>query len=367
MKEDITKILACPVCLNSLKLEAYQSKDEVVEGVLQCSRCDREYPVKEKIPRLIPGTSSKYSNDLSVERERWQKRGKAIKEETMEKYLEVRDANINYHDVAADTYEEDVEESIHQNQFNQKRIEKIISDLSQKAKNDYFLDIGCGTGNLPKFGQKYFKNAIGIDVSVGMLRIAKERSYEVIQADASFLPFKENIFDTISVFSVLHHLYDYTPFLSEASRILKSQGFLYTDWDPQKRPKIDENRLNWRAFKLLKFSLKPLKGLVSKINSLPQSEGINLREIRPETKKLYEIAEYHNLGLGRKKRGIDFDKLKRALRQNNFTNVQPTFHWEGKTISQLSIFLKIGTFFLKFQGYPLERFMENIMIIAQKK
>jgi len=36
-------------------------------------------------------------------------------------------------------------------------------------------------------------------------------------------------------------------------------------------------------------------------------------------------------------------------------------------LNQLTFFSKIRFFFLKFQDYPVEQFMENLMAIAKKK
>jgi len=343
MKLENIKIIACPNCLNSpLEKELFeQNSDEIIEGNLYCSICKEKFPIEDGIPRMLPGIS-KFDK----------------------KHQEVIKANLKYHDIAAETYEYDVEEAMHQNEFNQKRIEKIIKELSKKTENSYFLDAGCGTGNLLKYGKNYFKKAIGIDVSINMLKIAKERGYEVLQADALCLPFKPNVFNAVSIFSVLHHLYDYEFFFSGASRVLKSGGFLYTDWDPLRQPKIDETKISWQIFKLIRFFGKPLKNFLSKAK---KPKGINLRDIKPELRNLYDLAEYHNLALKEEERGIDANQLEKILVQNGFTDIQSTFHWAGKSRNQLPISLKMRFFFLKFQKQSLEHFMENIMMIAKKK
>lgn len=43
--KSLLKILACPLCKADLKLE----KDK-----LKCSKCGKEYPIKEGIPILLP-------------------------------------------------------------------------------------------------------------------------------------------------------------------------------------------------------------------------------------------------------------------------------------------------------------------------
>lgn len=303
----------------------------------------------------------------------WRKLRRIGKKATR-KHLEVRQANITYHDIAAHTYEQDVEESGHQNKFNQERIEGIIRDLSQNCVGQRFLDIGCGTGNVLKFGKKYFQHAVGIDVSLNMLKLANARGMEVIQADALFLPFVANVFGVVSVFSVLHHVYDYPRIIRETARVLKKGGFLYSDWEPNKRPLtlIEKNRLSWKMYLLLSFSYRCLSFLAVRVRNpvkksvKKQNNYVNLRETMPEIREIYRLAEWHNLKPAME-RGIDFEAMRENLIANGFTDICPTFHEAGKLFSQLSLTHKIGLSFLSTSSdLPGERFMENIQIIARK-
>ena len=129
MKDYLVKVLSCPVCLDSplqLKISGQKNR-EVIDGILLCLSCGRKYPIEEKIPRMIPE-----DNENIIKKKAWQESTKATKgKEEMKKHFEVRQANIAYHDVAANTYEMDVIQSVHQNRFNQERIEGIIRDLSK--------------------------------------------------------------------------------------------------------------------------------------------------------------------------------------------------------------------------------------------
>lgn len=103
------------------------------------------------------------------------------------------------------------------------------------------------------------------------------------------------------------------------------------------------------------------------IRSRIGTEYINLRETMPETKEVYKLAEYHNLKL-QDERGIDFKGVKDTLIANGFMEVVPNYHWGGKSISQVFLDKRI---YLRLEelltGYPRERFMENIQIIARKE
>ena len=358
MKKYIIDVLACPLCLSSsLKPAIYtQSENEIIEGILKCSHCGEEYPIKEKIPRMIPSDSLE-SNDFAIE-----------KKDIIKKHQQVRNANITYHDIAADTYDEDEAVSVYQNKFNQDRIEKIIKDLSQRDGNDnsFFLDIGCGTGNILKFGEKYFQHAVGIDVSINMLKLANKRGMEVIQADSLFLPFKPNTFDAVSIFSVLHHIYDYSSIFVQIGRVLKKGGFLYSDWDPQKTPEM-EDKFSLRLCCFIFSALKKLK-LHRNISDteISKIEQVDFRKDHPEIKELYNLAEYHEKS---EKRGLDPSLIQTKLFKAGFRNVSIKGHWQGKSFKELKLDLLQRLEFKlksKLSKNIIDRFMENLMIIAQK-
>lgn len=365
MKPELVDILACPVCLASpLQLKvSRQQNGEVISGTLSCPSCGKEYPIEEKIPRMIPQSGEAATRKMAGHEV---EAVAADNKEVARKHYEVRQANIAYHDIAANIYEQDVGVSLSQNKFNQERVERVIRDLSQKGGGQRFLDIGCGTGNVLKFGKKYFQYAVGIDASVNMLKLANERGLEVIQADASFLPFTSDTFDVVSAFSVLHHIYDPSPVINEAGRVLDRQGILYSDWDPQKVPDLTSNP-SLRLVNLAFYYLKKLKlqKEISDSEILETSQG-NFRKDHPELKELYTLAEYHEQS---KERGLDPALLQRLLLDAGFKSVGIKNHWHGKSFEDLKLnFLQRLEFKLKskLSKQPIDRFMENIMIIAQK-
>jgi len=371
MRPQLVDILACPVCLGSpLQLRISSQQDgEVIDGMLSCPSCGREYTIKDKIPRIIPEES-----DIAMQERAWQEAEKVAgaERQIIEKHFEVRQANIDYHDIAADSYEQDVAESVHQNKFNQERIEGIIRDLSPKSSGQWFLDIGCGTGNVLKFGKEYFQHAVGIDASVNMLKLANERGMEVIQADALFLPFASNTFSVVSVFSVLHHIYDYFPVLTQIGRVLENGGFLYSDWDPNKRPPIhiSKEKLSGKIYYLLSFLYRTVNllknGLVYRHLVKQRSRYTDLREAMPEIKETYRLAEYHEQKPS-DERGIDFEAIKRQLILNEFIDIKPSFHCGGKSFSQLRLAEKLRIYCSSgLSGFPRETFMSNIQIMARK-
>src|SRR4030066_1339390 len=77
---------------------------------------------------------------------------------------------------------------------------KKIKDLLQVTDDDYFLDIGCGSGYL--LNQAVCKRGVGVDISDLMVRTAQKSCYHsktkfIVQSDAENLPFKDRSFNKI--------------------------------------------------------------------------------------------------------------------------------------------------------------------------
>ena len=101
-------------------------------------------------------------------------------------------------------------------------------------KNQYCLDVGCGSGygtyHLAKNG---VSRIIGIDISSKAIKFAKnhykEKNLEFIPMDALDLKFTNNSFDSVVSFDVLEHINErnQAKFIAEITRVLKSNGTAY--------------------------------------------------------------------------------------------------------------------------------------------
>jgi ubiquinone/menaquinone biosynthesis C-methylase UbiE len=116
----------------------------------------------------------------------------------------------------------------------------FITRLLELGVSGRVLDIGCGPGHIPLqlVTQKPELEVVGVDLSKSMLKIAEEHKavcahgdrVEFQVADAKGLDFPDDSFDTVCSNSILHHIPNPVPFLSEAWRVLKPGGiFLIRD------------------------------------------------------------------------------------------------------------------------------------------
>ncbi len=95
------------------------------------------------------------------------------------------------------------------------------------------LDVGCGTGQSLRIYRERAGLYVGIDLSLGALRLAAGRFGEAswMQADALRLPFRSGSFDVVAFSSVLHHIGDRGAALAEARRVLSPGGWAFA-FDP---------------------------------------------------------------------------------------------------------------------------------------
>jgi ubiquinone/menaquinone biosynthesis C-methylase UbiE len=84
---------------------------------------------------------------------------------------------------------------------NDDEAEKFVSNLEKKINlyNKYILDLCCGNGRLSKQLKKYTNKLICLDLSIRLLKIAKNKieNCSLVNADIQNLPLKSHTFDII--------------------------------------------------------------------------------------------------------------------------------------------------------------------------
>ena len=188
MKEKLLDLLACPTCGGDILL-AYASKyedKEIIDGVLTCRKCSREYRVVRGVPRFA---------DLG--------KIEADKAETAE--------NFGW-------------QWTHFTQEDPKYVDQFLGWL-QPVRPGFFegkvvLEGGCGKGRHTKLAAEWgAKDVVGIDLGDGVeSAFALTRhlpNAHIVQCDIFRLPLKR-VFDYAFSVGVLHH----TPSTERAFRAL---------------------------------------------------------------------------------------------------------------------------------------------------
>ena len=155
----------------------------------------------------------------------------------------IRDANVRYHDLAAEHY--DSKWGIGYDEVSQAQVagklRKAIGTLPSGGF-DRALEIGAGTGyftlNLMRAG--VIRSAVASDISPGMLRTLAASAdelglaVETVASVAASLPFADASFDLVFGHAVLHHLPDLEGAFREFRRVLRPGGVVAFCGEPSR-------------------------------------------------------------------------------------------------------------------------------------
>jgi ubiquinone/menaquinone biosynthesis C-methylase UbiE len=86
------------------------------------------------------------------------------------------------------------------------------------------LEVGCGTGLMLERVHQVAADARGVDISTGMLEVARAKGLNAVIGSATDLPFPEESFDLVYSFQVLAHVPDIRKALAEMARVTKPEG-----------------------------------------------------------------------------------------------------------------------------------------------
>jgi ubiquinone/menaquinone biosynthesis C-methylase UbiE len=116
---------------------------------------------------------------------------------------------------------------------------RLIDDLEMDVmlplcRGKRVLEVGCGTGLILSRLAAEASEAVGMDLSKGMLKSARERGLSVAVGSATQLPFPDDSFDIVCSFKVLAHVPDIRSALSEITRVTRPGGRMvlefYNPW-----------------------------------------------------------------------------------------------------------------------------------------
>ncbi|MEL7023425.1 MAG: methyltransferase domain-containing protein [Pseudomonadota bacterium] len=221
----VPKFIACPEChandwqhLENAEFNAPYNG----ERALKCGNCGRMYPVVDGIFVMWSDQLRGLLHDGAA--------GDAMSDK-------VKRANIEIYNEVSTEYGEHHDGS--QPYAQTLLFLKAIADNFRKSKLDtsqsVLVDVGCATGASLDLGAHAYSHTVGVDISLGNLKAAKQRGHTAILADAEKLPFSEAAVDTITCFATLHHFPNPQAFVSAARRCLRSDGIMMIAGEPSQR------------------------------------------------------------------------------------------------------------------------------------
>ncbi len=194
MKERLLDLLACPKCGGDI-LPAYASQfdgREIIEGVLTCKKCAREYKVVRGVPRFADLAKVDQDKAATAENFGWQW------------------TNFTQEDP----------------KYNEQFLGWLQPVEKEFFKNKIVLEGGCGKGRHTKLAAEWgAKDVVGIDLGDGVeSAFALTRhlpNAHIVQCDIFKLPLKR-AFDYAFSIGVLHHTPDpKRAFVSLAGKVKK--------------------------------------------------------------------------------------------------------------------------------------------------
>lgn len=224
MYSDSIDTLTCPNCHRSrldLTILKKDSDGDIEKGTIVCSNCKNRYPINGYVLEFLPRRLA-YEKPAT---RRVNKNRKDLLQTIQQKHFDWYAANT------VQDYEK------YSNTCFWQSIDRlIIGEWRREMKNGrYLLDVGCAQGRstFPFMSEPI--NIVAFDISREMVRLA-ERKYKkypnkakasFMVADASAFPVKNNSFDYVLLYGVLHHLPDPGRACREIYRVLKKHGIYF--------------------------------------------------------------------------------------------------------------------------------------------
>jgi ubiquinone/menaquinone biosynthesis C-methylase UbiE len=122
----------------------------------------------------------------------------------------------------------------------------VISFLNSFQEGSKILDIGCGNGKYMNYRNDIIMK--GIDISINLVEICKNKGFDVIKSSMTDIPFNDNSFDGFISIASYHHLNndeDRKRTLDEMYRILRIGGIgLIEVWGQEQPENINKNASN---------------------------------------------------------------------------------------------------------------------------
>lgn len=149
---------------------------------------------------------------------------------------EVKRSNIQHHDIEAEFFESIFPSG--SSPYEEQKVKQCLHEILDNIKScEICIDVGCGTGWLTSFEAPLFSNVIALDISTKMIDRVRKRlggymSLFFLLCDAENIPLRNGVADLASISSVLHHLPNPFVSLTDVSRIMKKNGFLFITREP---------------------------------------------------------------------------------------------------------------------------------------
>ena len=226
MLESSLEFLRCVRCCSKLELTVFKSEREILEGMMECKKCNSKYPIIEKIPILWDD----FSNYLSSRKKLGGQIYGLIENLTLKQFCKTSLSNVK----KIDDDRTDLEErwsNIYKNSKSSKFYSQIKKSLDFVKKSNLVLEYGCSIGIMTSFLAQSHEMVFGIDRSFTALRIAKKlhkNNLDYVAADFLSPIFGKSKFDLVLALNVLE-LVEPLKLLNHISKQITDGHFIISD------------------------------------------------------------------------------------------------------------------------------------------
>jgi len=204
MRETLLEKICCPDDKEVLDLTVEQSETDghIIDGMLKCSSCGKEYPIRKGVPYMLPEASVEIEGENLGD----------LQEKTVERFgfewIQYKDWGWieDYPDIpmAEQKYFGGLVEHTKAAFWSKSLFEK-----NHLGPGMLVLDGGCGNGRFTNQVSQTGADVIGIDLGWGVHsafdHMRDKHNVHIIRGDLFRLPFKNEIFDRIFSIGVLMH------------------------------------------------------------------------------------------------------------------------------------------------------------------
>ncbi|MCO4770404.1 MAG: methyltransferase domain-containing protein [Deltaproteobacteria bacterium] len=220
----VPKFLACPECGSpdlrwSTTLTPLAAPFDVSDG-LRCAGCKREFP-------YVDGVWVLWSDQVKELR-------LGAPPEESDLSGRVKHANLSVYDDVSEDHSEHTN-NLHSYMQTLLFLKALAADYATQPtarRARVCVDVACGGGPGLDVGSRLFDERVGVDISLGNLRIVARKGHTAVLGDAERLPLGEGSVDLVTCFAALHHLPNPDAFVSSAHRAVRAGGVVLTGCDP---------------------------------------------------------------------------------------------------------------------------------------
>lgn len=251
MHESSLRYLKCVNCGNTLELQIFENKSEIVEGILTCTVCYKQYPIICSIPLLLKDLSSYFSIRSKLGGYLMlQAKNRIVKSIIRKSLKEIKTVNDDTTDLEINWI------NTYKNSKRTKLNSKIHSIIASLPKCSFVLEHGCSIGNVSHVASTYHDHVFGIDKSFFALVEAKKQKLsncDFFVADSLTEPFAQK-FDLVMGLNVLE-LIEPLEFLkiinTQASKfVILSDPYDYERGKHSVKIKLDGNSLRHKFIQM---------------------------------------------------------------------------------------------------------------------